>query len=113
MTENKNGEREERIRSLIEGLSSYIETYHGGEVELWSRPGRGSTFTVRLASVPAPVEPVRKKKLKFSVRPGKGFMTFGALVPNVPFRHLMTCCSWVRVCRAIRWKGIAKSVIPV
>lgn len=28
---------------------------HGGEVEVWSRPGRGSTFTIRLASIPAPV----------------------------------------------------------
>jgi len=36
MTENKTEEREERIRSLIEGLSSYIETYHGGWVEIVS-----------------------------------------------------------------------------
>ena len=28
--------REERIRTLIEGLSSYIETYHGGWVEMVS-----------------------------------------------------------------------------
>jgi Fe-S cluster biogenesis protein NfuA len=28
--------REERIRTLIEGLSSYIETYHGGWVQMVS-----------------------------------------------------------------------------
>ena len=34
MSDENNGTREERIRSLIEGLSSYIETYHGGWVEI-------------------------------------------------------------------------------
>ncbi len=36
MSDEKNGNREERLRSLIEGLSSYIETYHGGWVEIVS-----------------------------------------------------------------------------
>jgi len=35
---------------------------HGGEVELWSRPGRGSTFTVRLAAVAAPHDDGKRKR---------------------------------------------------
>lgn len=39
---------------------------HGGEVRLWSRPGHGSTFTIRLPRIDAPVldEPGKKKKKK-------------------------------------------------
>jgi two-component system sensor histidine kinase SenX3 len=47
---------------------------HGGEVKVWSRPGRGSTFTVRLATVAGPdlsaasKKRARKSKKKKSAR---------------------------------------------
>jgi two-component system sensor histidine kinase SenX3 len=50
------------------GLSivKHIAENHGGEVRLWSRVGRGSTFTVRLPETPAPASaaarPSRREK---------------------------------------------------
>lgn len=48
------------------GLSivKHIVENHGGDVRVWSRLGRGSTFTVRLPEIPAPASARAKRREK-------------------------------------------------
>ena len=41
----------------------HIASAHGGEVSVWSRPGQGSTFTLRLPVQPAAGDPADREEV--------------------------------------------------
>ena len=47
------------------GLSivKHIASAHGGDVSVWSRPGQGSTFTLRLPVQPAAGDPADRQEV--------------------------------------------------
>ena len=49
---------EERVRSLVEALSAYIETYHGGSVEMVSFDGELLKIKMSGACLGCPLSPV-------------------------------------------------------
>ena len=61
MSENPDYSMDQQLRGLIENISAWIETYHGGSVELVSFDGK--TVKVRLggACLGCPLSPVTLK----------------------------------------------------
>ncbi len=51
-------------RGLGLSIVKHAVQRHGGEVVLWSRPGRGSTFTIRLPLTDTPADQMPPKKRK-------------------------------------------------
>lgn len=60
-TQSPNYSLEEQLRGLIEQLSAYIETYHGGEVELISFDGKVVKVKLGGACLNCPLSPVTLK----------------------------------------------------
>jgi Fe-S cluster biogenesis protein NfuA len=54
---NGNAPLEEQVRVLIEGLSAYIEQFHGGSVELISFDGKVLTVRLGGACLGCPLSP--------------------------------------------------------
>ena len=62
MTDQANSFSEnEQLRGLIEQLSAYISTYHGGEVELVSFDGKVAKVKLGGACLGCPLSPVTVK----------------------------------------------------
>ena len=59
--QNNNFSEIEQLRGLIEQLSAYISTYHGGEVELVSFDGKVVKVKLGGACLGCPLSPVTVK----------------------------------------------------